>query len=213
MATCCTTSSIDSTGASYSKTLHSVLSKGIYKIIAIFSGLVYWVIYEFSSGMLFYYPVDVFAYLKQSPVPNPLIYLDTSSFKNFYLSGLIWYPNGHFEIVLAIGPLVFSVILSLLFSFNIAVMIYSFKFIKFNRKTGISGILGLIPAVFSGGCCSIPVGFSILGAFIPLATLRPLLYFSFAYTEYINTFFALLLLFSLYYLLSKIRRFQISNSV
>lgn len=169
----------------------------------------YWLVFAFSSGILVYYWEDVSSLVKASNIPNPLFYLNFSNLESFYYSGIVWYPSGHLEIVLAFGPLIFSVILSLLFSLNIGTIVYSFKFVRRStgkRSTGFSSLLGLIPALFSAGCCSVPVGFLIIGSFVPLVGLRPILYFFYAYPALINTFFSFLLVVTLYYALRRMAK-------
>jgi hypothetical protein len=184
--------------------IKDIVSEKKYKILCLLSGLAYWIVFAFSSGIFFYYPFDVFSIVGSSLIPNPLFYFNFSDFKSFYYSGIIWYPNGHFEIVLAIGPFVFSLILSILFSLNIVTIVYGFKFFRMRRGSGLSGLLGLIPALFSSGCCSIPIGFSIMGSFISLAGIRPILYIFYAYPEYVNGAFSLLMFVTLFYMLRRI---------
>lgn len=184
--------------------LRHVLSFRRCRVAGLLAGIVYWFVFAFSSGILFYYQEDISLLVRNSSLPNPLFYLDLSNFMNFYYSGIIWYPSGHLEIILDFGPALFSIVLSLLFSFNFAAIVYCIKFVR--KREGLSGLIGLIPAFFSGGCCSIPVGFSIIGSFFPLAGLGSYLYFFNTYPEFVNVSFSLLMLVTLYYTLGRLAK-------
>jgi hypothetical protein len=156
--------------------LRMILRSRRFKVLAVGSWLGYWLLYAVSGGMLFYYSTDITPLLKTSPVPNPSFINDFSGLFGFYNSGMVWYPNGHLQVNLLYGPTVFSIILSSLFSLNIALSVFGVRFARIRRGPGSVGVLALIPALFSGGCCSVPLGLSFVGIFAPTVGLATLVY-------------------------------------
>jgi len=159
-------------------------------------GGVYWFLYAFSSGMIFYYQVDMTPLLVSSKIPNPYMITPFGSFRGFYLSGIIWYPSGHFQLNFLLGPTFFSLLLSGLFALNGMLLICSMRLRRMKKRTGFTGFLAIIPAVFSGGCCSIPLGLSLIGSLLPSAALFPLVY---DYAFVTNALTATIVYFSLAY--------------
>ncbi len=174
--------------------LRVILGSGKFKVSAVAGWLGYWLLYAFSGGMFFYYSSDITALLKASSVSNPYFLNYFSSFYRFYNSGMIWYPNGHLQVNLLYGPLIFSLILSTLFSLNVVMMVFSVRFTHIGRGAGPVGILALIPALFSGGCCSVPFGLALIGMFAPTAGLTTLVY---NYPYLTNITFVILMFLSL----------------
>ncbi|MDG6953785.1 MAG: hypothetical protein JRN33_02220 [Nitrososphaerota archaeon] len=177
--------------------LRTILSSRKFKVLAAGSWLGYWLLYSVSGGMFFYSSFDVSPLLKTSLVPNPYFISDFSSFSGFYNSGMVWYPDGHLQINLVYGPLIFSLILATLFSMNIILTLFSVGFARFTKGTGTIGILALLPALFSGGCCSVPLGLALVGIFAPTAGLTALVY---GYPYLINLAFVILMVLSLFYI-------------
>ncbi len=171
-----------------------ILGSRKFKAFAVAGWLGYWLLYAFSGGMFFYYSSDLTPLLKTSPVPNPYFIKDFSSFVGLYNSGMIWYPNGHLQVNLLYGPFIFSLILSTLFSLNAVMMVFSIRFTHLSSGAGPVGVLALIPALFSGGCCSIPFGLALVGIFVPTAGLTTLVY---NYPYLTNITFAILMFLSL----------------
>jgi hypothetical protein len=182
--------------ASLSSPLRTILGSRKFKVLAVASWLGYWLLYAFSGGMFFYYSTDITPLLKTSQEPNPYFLNYYSSSFGFYNSGMIWYPNGHLQVNLLYGPTFFSIILSTLFSLNIVLTLFSIGFTHVRRAAGPVGVLALIPALFSGGCCSIPLGLALIGIFAPTVGLTTLVY---DYPFWINLAFAILLIVSLVY--------------
>ncbi len=174
-----------------------MLGSGKFKAFAVAGWLGYWLLYAFSGGMFFYYSSDITPLLQTSQVPNPY-------FLNFgfYNSGMVWYPNGHLQVNLLYGPFIFSLILSTLFSLNLVLTLFSMRFAHFSRRAGPAGFLALIPALFSGGCCSVPLGLSLIGIFAPTVGLTTLVY---QYPYVINLAFVSVMLFSLVYVARRLR--------
>jgi len=65
------------------------------------------------------------------------------------------------------------------------------------------GILAIIPAIFSGGCCSIPIGAVLFGALIPSGVLYNLVW---GYPFITNLIVALLMVVSIVYTKRKLLR-------
>ena len=166
------------------------------------SWLGYWLLYMISGGMFFYYSFDVTPLLQKYQVPNP-------SFFNYfgplglYNSGIIWYPNGHLQVNLVYGPFVFSLVLATLFSLNMVLMVFSLRFSRFMRRTGPVGLVALVPALFSGGCCSVPIGLALVGVFALAAGLFTLVC---DYSYLINLAFAILMVFVLLHVGRRVAR-------
>ncbi len=174
-----------------------------YKLAALVSASTYLLLYSYSSGMFFYYSFDVTPYLKEIGLPNPQI-LYFRNLAGLYYSGVIWYPNSHLELVFSLGTTFFSVLLSTLFSMSILLLIYSLRFKGLSKKhQGFVGLFGLVPAIFSGGCCAVPVATMLLVSIIPSTVL-----FSFEFGDpfLMNLLIALLMLFSIFYTTRKIER-------
>ncbi len=172
-----------------------------FRAAALVSLAGYWLLYAASSGMFFYYRVDIAPLLKNSPVPNPYFFVHSRSFVDLYNSGMVWIPNGHLQVNLLFGPTIFSIFLSALFAPSMLLLLYGLSARGLTKKHGIVGLLAMIPAVFSGGCCSIPFGVLLLGTFVPSAALSTFVY---AYPVLTNTFIAVLMLVSLVYSSRKI---------
>ncbi len=148
--------------------LGKILGRSVkYKIVALLSTVAYWLLYGYSAGMFFYYSFNVTQYIRKEGIPNPAFGLDLSSLSGFYNSGLIWYPTGHLALILFIGPMIFSVVLSVLFALSIVLISYNIRLQGRIRKSGgMVGFLGIIPAIFTGGCCSVPLATLLLGSVV-----------------------------------------------
>ncbi len=177
--------------------LRVMLSSRKFKVLAVVGWLGYWLLYAFSGGMFFYYPnFDLTPYIKG--LPNPEFVSNGP-----YFSGFLWWPNGHLQVNLLYGPFIFSLILSTLFSLNLVLTLFSIRFAHFSKGAGPAGILALIPALFTGGCCSVPFGLSLIGILAPTVGLTTLVY---EYPHVINLAFVFVMLFSLVYVARRVVR-------
>jgi len=168
-----------------------------FKALAVAGWVGYWLLYAISGGTLFYYSTDLTPFLNTfQTLSNPYFLKDYSSFFGFYNSGMIWYPNGHLQVNLFYGPTFFSLILSTFFSLNITLTVFSIRFAHIRRGPGSVGVLALIPALFSGGCCSVPLGLALVGVFAPTVGLTTLVY---DYPYLVNLAFVVVMLLSLIY--------------
>jgi hypothetical protein len=183
--------------------LRSVLGIRRFRIVATASWFGYWFLYSISSGMFFYYPFDVTPLLQKYQVANPAFVNYFSGFFGFYDSGIIWYPDGHLQVNLIYGPFAFSLVLATLFSLNIAFALFSLTFVQIKRAAVSVGALALIPALFSGGCCSVPLGVALFGVLAPASGLFTLAY---DYSYAVDFAVALLMLSSLVFLGKKVAR-------
>ncbi len=156
--------------------LQAALKTTKFKVMLLLAGLGYWLLYALSSGMVFYYQADVSPLLATSQVPNPYLITSFGSFTGSYFSGIIWYPTGHLQLNLLIGPTFFSLLLSSLFGLNLLLAVYGLRFQGTNRPAGFSGLVAVIPAIFSGGCCSVPFGLALIGSLLPSAALFSMVY-------------------------------------
>ncbi len=161
--------------------LGETLPRWRYKTLLLTSAAAYWILYAFSSGMIFYYSTDVTPLLRGSGVPNPY-FVNFHTFRDSYFSGMIWYPNGHVQLNLLYGPTFFSVVLSVLYSLSMPLLIYGFANVKLDRSSGLKSFFGIVPALFSGGCCAVPFGIQLISAFAP-----SVLFFSFVYNYVLFT--------------------------
>ncbi len=152
--------------------LREILRLPKYKFVLLTSAAIYWLLYAISSGMLMYYALDLAQLLRTSQVPNPYYFVEWGSFLNLYYSGIVWFPTGHLQLNLLFGPTFFSILLSGLFSLNILLVVNNLRI----KRMGMSGLVGMIPALFSGGCCSVPLGISLFGSLLPSAALLSLSY-------------------------------------
>lgn len=172
-----------------------------YKFAALLSALAYWLLYGYSTGMFFYYSFDVTAYLKGSGMTNPY-FVSSTNLAGLYDAGVVWYPTSHLQFDFLLGPTFFSILLSVLFSFSIILLIYSFRFKGLSKKRqGFMGLFGMIPAIFSGGCCAVPIATLLLGSIVPSAILFNL---EFGDPLLLNLLIALLMSFSICYTAKKI---------
>jgi hypothetical protein len=168
---------------SFRGVIGEVLGQRWYRAAFLASSFTYWLLYSFSSGLFTYYSFDLAPLLKSASVPNPNFFVYTQSLTDFYDSGMVWYPTNHFQVNLLFGPTAFSLILSGLFGLNIALFAFGLRRDAFRRRNGsigptgsFSSLLGLLPALFSGGCCSVPFGVLLLGSFLPSAGLSVFVY-------------------------------------
>lgn len=143
-----------------------------YTAVTVAGGVAYWLLYAFSSGIFRLYPYDMAHYY---PI-NPVFFVDSSSLRGVYDSLMLWFPVGNFMVVFSVGILSFSILLSLLFSMSVLMVAYGFRTKELERIPGLIGFLGLVPAMLTGGCCSVPFGMLILSSLTPSTFL-----FSFAY--------------------------------
>lgn len=188
-------------------TLRTVLRQSWkLRAVALASLVGYWLLYAVSSGMIFYYAADLTPILQTSPVRNPYFYLNFREFIDFYNSGMIWFPNGHLQLNLLFGPTTFSIILSALFALNMVLSSYSLSSERLGKKHGMGGFLGMVPALFTGGCCSIPIGILLIGAIVPSTALTALSTFIFTYAFLTNVLVGSLMLISLTYNYRKVAR-------
>jgi hypothetical protein len=182
-----------------------------YRLAATISALAYWLLYGYSSGMFFYYSFDVTASLKESGMTNPY-FISTTNLAGVYYDGVVWFPTSHLQFDFLLGPTFFSVLLSSLFSLSILLLVYSFRFKGLSKKRqGFMGLFGMMPAIFSGGCCAVPIGTVLLGPIVPLTALAD---FEFGNPFLMNLLIALLMLSSIIYVARKIiktRACEVSN--
>ena len=137
------------------------------KPIALASWVGYWLLYAYSNCMVTYYRFDVTQFLREYNLTNLIYVHDYRNFIDAYYSGIIWYVTPHLELTLLYGPVIFSVILSTLFSLNMAMLRISLG--RALRRNVLPGGLGIIPILFGGGCCSVPIGTALLGSLMPLS--------------------------------------------
>lgn len=196
-------SSLPKTAQAKRSIFKEILAKSLkYKIATFVSALAYWLLYAYSSGMFqYYYSFDITPYLKEDGPPNPKFF-SPSNLAGLYYSGVIWYPTSHLELIFFLGQTFFSILLSVLFSLSIILLIYSFRFKGFGKKQqDFTGFFGMIPAIFSGGCCAVPVATLILGSIIPSSVLIKL---EFGNPLLLNLSIVILMLSSIYYTERKI---------
>jgi len=172
------------------------------RLVLFAAGIGYWVLYAFSAGMFFYYSFDLAPLLKASPVPNPYFVLESRSLTDLYNSGMIWYPTNHLQVNLLLGPSFFSIILSILFGLNMLLLVFGFRFRGPRSSVGLNGAFSMIPALFSGGCCAVPLGTVLFSSFVPPAALSTFVY---GYVIPTNTLFAILMLLALFYSARRLR--------
>ncbi len=186
-------------------TLCAVLGRWRNRVALLASALAYWLLYSFSSGMFFYYPdFDSTPYLKEAGIPNPYPVTIRGGLRGLYFSGWLWWPNGHLQVNLLYGPSIFSVILSSLFGLSIVLVVWNLRngILKTKHRPGgskgsLATLLSFLPALFSGGCCSVPFGAILLGSFLPSAGLSAFLY---DYPPVINAVAAIVMLASVLYM-------------
>ncbi len=183
--------------------LRTILRARGFKVLMAGSWLGYWLLYMVSGGMLFYYSFDIFPLLQRYQVPNPSFFNYFSSLLGLYNSGIIWFPSGHLQVNLVYGPFIFSLVLATLFSLNVVLAVFSLRSPHVTRLTGPVGLLALVPALFSGGCCSVPVGLALVGVFAPAAGLFTLVY---NYSYLTNLAFAILMVLVLLYVGRRVAR-------
>ena len=172
-----------------------------FKMAALLSALVYWLVYAYSSGMFQYYSFDMTPYLKEDGLPNPQFF-PPGNLAGLYSSGIIWYPTSHLELVFFFGQTFFSILLSSLFSVSILLLVYSFGFKGLGKKQqGFVGLFGMIPAIFSGGCCAVPIATLLLGSIVPSTVLANI---EFGDPLLLNLLIVILMLSSIYYTARKI---------
>jgi hypothetical protein len=185
--------------------LRQILARSAkYKATALLSAFGYWLLYGYSTGMYFYYSFDVTQYLKASGTTNPYFIppVSLNDLAAVYNSGVVWFPTSHLQLNFMLGPTFFSILLSVLFSMSILLLIYSFRFKGMNRKQqGLAGFFGVIPALFSGGCCAVPVATLLLGSIVPSAVLANI---EFGDPLLLNLLIVILILSSIYYTARKI---------
>ena len=121
-------------------------------------GILYWLLFAFSSGMIEYYGTSLAGILGDSVGNGPFLVLYFSNASDFLkYSGLYWFPTDHIALSLPILQFVLSVSLSIMVSLIMIDLIKSKKS-GGRRKGKILSIGGsVIPAVFTtGACCSLP---------------------------------------------------------
>jgi len=143
-----------------------------YKGVTFVGGLAFWLLYAISSGIIRYYSWNLAKYYNT----NPVYFTNFSSLKGVYDSMIIWFPGDHFVVVLSVGIVLFSILLSLLFSLSILMISHSLRTGLPGRKPGLIGFLGLVPAMLTGGCCALPLGIVLSLYVAPAAFLFNLAY-------------------------------------
>jgi hypothetical protein len=167
-----------------------------YGLTLLIAGVAYWILYAFSAGIIFYYSFDLAPLLRESQVSNPYFITESGSLTGLYNSGMIWYPTNHLQVNLLYGPTFFSIVLSLLFGLNVLLFVYGIGSKQSVSGLGLNGVAGIVPALFSGGCCAVPFGTVLLASFIPSAALSSFVY---GYVIVTNSLFSALMLFALLY--------------
>jgi hypothetical protein len=176
--------------------LRLALKQWKYRLTLLVAGVAYWVVYAFSAGMFFYYSFDLAPLLRASQVSNPYFILESGSLTDLYSSGMVWYPTNHLQVNLLYGPTFFSIVLSSLFGLNVLLFVYGVRSRGPVSGLGLNGFAGMVPALFSGGCCAVPFGAVLFASFIPAAALSSFVY---GYVTLTNSLFSMLMLFALLY--------------
>ena len=180
--------------------LRQILGRSLkYKVVALLSAIAYWLLYAYSTGMYFYYPFDVTQYLTATGTTNPYFVppVSLADLPAIYDSGVVWFPTSHLQLNLFLGPTFFSILLSILFSISILLMVYSFGFKGVNgKRQGLAGFFGVIPAIFSGGCCSVPIATLLFGSIVPSTVLTNI---EFGDPLLLNLLIVILMVSSIYY--------------
>jgi len=184
-----------------------IRSRG-YKLILVASAAAYWVLYAFSVNILQYYQsgLDLSAFKGiGTPTIVGWLYFIPARLVGWYYSGVEWYPNGHLEVNFLFGATFFSILLSFLFGLNMVMLGYLLSTRYKGRKAGLTGFLGIVPALFSSGmpCCSAPIGTLVLSAVVPSAALVTS---AIDYSPLTNAVTALIMLFSIFYVSRKVAR-------
>lgn len=102
-------------------------------------GLAFWLLYAASSGIIRYYSWNLAQYFQA----NPVFLTDFSSLKGAYGSKIIWFPGANFVVVLSLGVLFFSILLSSLFSISVLMVSHGLWTRGPGRKPGFVGFRGL----------------------------------------------------------------------
>jgi len=194
---------------------NTILHSWGYKTILLVSAVGYWLVSVFSDNILQYYPVGFRPGLRlqgnRDPIPHRLVLRAVASGLWVVYAGVEWYPNGHLEVNLFVGPTFFSVLLSFLFGLNMAVLAYLIS-TRYNRnsQTVLTVSLGAIPALFTSGmpCCSAPLGAFLISAFVPSAALITT---SFTYGVITNSVVATAMLLSIFYTSRKVSTLSCSK--
>ncbi len=188
--------------------LGAILRVWKFRGILAASAVAYWLVYSFSSGMLRYYPFDVTPLLEG--VRFYRIALGGGLY-GLYNSGIVWFPNGHLEVVLLYGTAFFSLLLSTLFGLSIALFVHGPRNSTLERTSGSIGskdlspsLLGLLPALFTGGCCSLPFGTLIL-SFLSSPVLS---FFVYDYSIITNPAVAIVMLVSVVYTVKRTSNYR-----
>lgn len=191
--------------------LRQILSQSIkYKIVALLSAVGYWLAYGYSTGMYFYYSFNITQGLQASGMTNPY-FIPPFNLAGLYDMGFVWFPTSNLQLDFLLGPTFFSIFLSILFSSSVILLIYSFRFQGLNKKSqGVMGLFGMIPAIFSGGCCAVPIATILLGSIVPSSIL---LNIEFGDPLLLNLLIVLLILFSIFYTAKKISKVMNSCEV
>jgi len=125
--------------------------------IMLVSGIVYWLIFAFSSGILQYYNNPLIWLFTEGVGSKPVLVFYTVNVHDFLLySGLYWFPNEHFGISLLILPTFVACLLAVVFGFIVAdvMTVYSLK-----RKRAVLTFTLLPSIATTGACCSVPFMF------------------------------------------------------
>lgn len=183
--------------------IRQILSQSVkYKLVVLVGTVAYLVVYGYSSGAIFYTSFDVTPYLKQTGLSNPY-FISFRNLSGLYYSGMVWFPTSHSQLSFLVGPTFSSIILSVLFGLSILLLIYSLRFRVFKRRQGFVGLIGMLPALFGGGCCAVPIATLLLGSIVPSTILFKL---EFGDPLLLDLLIAALMLFSILYTGKKILR-------
>lgn len=173
--------------------INSILRGRRFKAVFAGSAISYWLLYAFSSGIIFYYSFPV---TNLGHINNPYF-----ASINPYWSGLVWFPTSNVQLNLFYGPTAFSIVLSTLFGLNISLLVFNIISRKIGKVQAIN-LVGLIPALVSGGCCAFPLGAAFLVLFIPLSVLSIFIY---DYVGVLNYIFALIMAGTIVYSARRLR--------
>lgn len=180
--------------------------KGKVIFLASFAG--YWLLYALSTGIIAYFGYNALSQLISAGGTNPevanfLAYWEYPA--NVYETGILWFVTPHVMLSLTLGPVFFSIILSLLFATNM-LMLSLIHSRNLSGRTGLAGLAGVIPAIFSGSCCYAPFGLTVIVLVLHLSLKQSVPLYALSYTYQIldNIAITLLIVFSLIYTYRKL---------
>lgn len=170
----------------------------------------YFIFFLYSSGVISYYTVSLKVALGAFGT-RPDVFWQPGTARGFFISGIYWAPTYHFYLQLSLGPVAIAIFMTYVFYTVVKHQVTgttSWKTGHVHVSHDKSGQItipstALASILTAGGCCSVPVGLSVLSFVLPVSSFISVSSLVYLYSYPIDVTFGSVIL--IFYLLKNVQ--------